>query len=265
MADKHIRVSNRMSFTLFILTGLIFLFSPQNVTNKFQFAFARIFRWPLNISRNFSLFARTEQPLSKVVDRREYDKLQSHLANIEEELLQEQKKVEKLSGLRSRFPWEGVKFVLADIITSYVDELQGELIINRGRDDGLTTGQFVLGDNSVIGTICSVDSRTARIRLFTDPTSNIPVKLSGSDAGRVMQGAGNTSAVIRMVKQKVKVGDDIFAVKKPGFLDTPVIIGKVVQCKRNSESPLLWDVTVGPVCELEKLNDAAVVVMNPQK
>lgn len=265
MANKHIRVSSRMSFTLLMLTGLIFLFAPQTVTNKFQFAFARIFRWPLSISRNLSLFAWTEQPLSKVVDRREYDKLQNHLANIREELLQEQKKVEKLSGLRSRGVWEGAKFVLADVITSYVDELQGELIINRGRDDGLAKGQFVLGDNSVIGIIYSVDSRTARVRLFTDPTSNIPVKLPGTDVSRVMQGAGNGSAVIRMVKQKVEVGDDIFAVKKPGFLDTPVIIGKVVQCKRNSESPLLWDVTVRPVSDIEKLNDAAVIIMNPQK
>lgn len=254
-----------MSFTLLMLVGLIFLFAPQNVTNKFQFAFARIFRWPLSISRNLSLFAYTHQPLTKVVSRREFDKLQNHLANIKQELLQEQKRVEKLSGLRNRFVWEGAKFVLADVITSYVDELQSELIINRGQDDGLAKGQFVLGDNSIVGIIYSVDSRTARVRLFTDPKSNIPVKLPGTDISRVMQGAGNSSATIRMIKQKVKIGDDIFAVKKPGFLDTPIIIGKVFQCKRNNESPLLWDVTVKPVCDIEKLNDVAVIIMNPQE
>src|SRR3989304_1766624 len=140
MARKQSRISNRMVFTLFMLVGLIFLFAPQNLTNKFQFAFARIFRWPLSISRNLSLFAQTRQSLTKVVSKREFDKLQNHLDNVTEELLQERKKSEKLSGLRNRFPWEGAKFVLADVITASVDELHGELIINRGKDDGLSKG-----------------------------------------------------------------------------------------------------------------------------
>ncbi len=262
MARKQIRVSNRMSFVLLMLVGLIFLFAPQTLTNKFQLAFARIFRWPLGISRDLSLFVPTRQPL--VVSRREFDKLQNHLDNVSEELFQEHKKVEKLSGLRIRFPWEGAKFVLADVITGYVDELQSELIINRGQDDGLSVGQFVLGDNSIIGIISSADSRTARVRLFTDPKSSVPVKIPGADVTRVMQGTGNSSAVIRMIKQKVKIGDNIFAAKKPGFLDTPTVIGKVVQCKMNNESPLLWDITVKPVCDIEKLNDVAVIIMNPQ-
>jgi len=254
-----------MSFTLFTLVGLIFLFAPQSLTNKFQFAFARIFQWPLSISRNLSLFAQTRQSLTKVVSKREFDKLQNHLDNVTDELLQERKKVEKLSGLRNRSPWEGAKFVLADIITSSVDELQSELIINRGQEDGLSKGQFVLGDNSIIGIISSADSRTARARLFTDPTSNIPVTIPGADVSRVMQGAGNNSAIIRMIKQKVKIGDNVFAAKKPGFLDTTMVIGKVVQCKMNGKNPLLWDITVKPACDIEKLNDVAVIIMNPQE
>jgi len=264
MARKQSRISNRMSFTLLMLVGLIFLFAPQNLTNKFQFAFARIFRWPLSISRNLSLFVPTRQPASRPVSKREFDKLQNHLANVREELLQERKKVEKLSGLRNRFPWEGANFVLTDVITSYVDELQSELIINKGQDDGLSKGLFVLGDNSIIGIISSADSRTARVRLFTDPQSNIPVTIPGADVSRVMQGAGNCSATVRMIKKKVKTGDNIFAAKKPGFLDTPMVIGKVVQCKMNNESPLLWDIMVKPVCDIEKLNDVAVIIMNPQ-
>ena len=264
MARKQSRISNRMSFTLFMLVGLIFLFAPQNLTNKFQFAFARIFRWPLSISRNLSLFAQTRQSLTKVVSKREFDKLQNHLDNVTEELLQERKKSEKLSGLRNRFPWEGAKFVLADVITASVDELHGELIINRGKDDGLSKGLFVLGDNSIIGIISSADSRTARVKLFTDPESNIPVTIPGADVSRVMQGTGNSLAAVRMIKQKIKIGDNIFAAKKPGFLDTPMVIGKVIQCKMNSKNPLLWDIMVKPVCDIEKLNDVAVIIMNPQ-
>jgi len=256
-----------MLFTWFILTGFIFLFTPQKLTNKFQFAFARIFSWPLSIGRNISLSAHTQQPLTDVISRRKYNKLQNYLANVTQELLQERQKFEKLSGLHNRFVWEGADFVLADIITAFIDASHSELIINRGQVDGLTEGQFVLGDNSIIiiGTISDVSSRIGRVKLITDPTSNIAVKIAELNAGRVMQGNGNNSAKLRLLKHKVKTGDNVYADKKPGFLDAPMIVGTVSDCKRNDEIPLLWDITVEPACDIETLSSVAVIIMNPRK
>jgi rod shape-determining protein MreC len=248
-----------------MLAGLISLFAPQSLTSKFQFAFARIFSWPLSIGRNISLSARTQQPLTDVISRRKYNKLQNYLANVTQELLQERQKLEKLSGLHNRFVWEGVDFVLADIITAFIDASHSELIINRGQIDGLAKGQFILGDNSIIGTISDVSSRIARVKLITDPTSNIVVKIEELNLGRVMQGSGNNSAKLRMVKYKVRSGDNVYADKKPGFLDAPMIVGKVGDCKRNDEIPLLWDITVKPTCDIETLDSVAVIIMNPRE
>ncbi len=153
--------------------------------------------------------------------------------------------------------------MLADVITVTVDESRGELIINRGQIDGLAKDQFVLGDNSIIGTISEVSSRTAQVKLVTDSTSKIAVKIAG--VGRVMQGNGNTARVpLLPIKYKVKTGDIVLANKKPGFLDVPLIAGRVAQCKRDDENPSLWDITVKPVCDIERLNDVAVIIMNPQ-
>jgi len=264
MARKRIRVSKRMLFTWLMLAGLIFFFAPENVTNKFQFAFARIFRWPLTISRSISLFAPAERPLPDVVSPREFYQLRNHIANLQEQLLQEHQKVEKLSGYRDRFGWQGAKFVLAGIITASLDPLHSELIINRGRDDGLGSGQFVLGDNSIIGTITDVDARSARVRLFTDPASKMPVKIGRLNIDRIMQGSGNNRAKIEMIKEKVKIGTEIKVNKKPGFLPAPMIIAIVTQCKTNAQSPLLWDLTVKPACDIEQLTDVAVIIMNPK-
>lgn len=265
MANKQIRISKRMLFTWFILTGFIFLFTPQKLTNKFQFAFARIFSRPLSIGRNISLSAYTQQPFTDIISRRKYNKLQNYLANVTQELIQERQKFEKLSELHNRFVWEGADFVLADIITAFIEASHSELIINRGQIDGLTEGQFVLGDNSIIGTISDVSSRIARVKLITDPTSNIAVKIAELNADRVMQGNGSNSASVRMVKHKVKTGDNVYADKKPGFLDAPMIAGTVRDCKRNDEIPLLWDITVEPACDIETLSSVAVIIMNPQK
>jgi len=264
MARKRIKVSNRMLLTWFILSGLIFLIAPQNLTSRFQFAFANIFRWPLGIGRNISLSARTQQQLADVVSRREYDKLQNHLANVTEELLEKHKKLDRVSGLRNRMSeFEGVEFMLAEIITASIDDAHGELIINRGRDDGLAEGQFVLGDNSVIGTISDASPRTARVRLFTDPASKTEVKIR--ELKTMIQGLGRDSSKVQLlsIKHKVEVGDDVYARKKPGFLDAPMKIGTITRCKTDEGNPLLWDITVKPACDVEKLNDVAVIIMNP--
>ena len=253
-------------FTWFMLAGFIFLFAPQNITNKFQFAFARTFRWPLSIGRNISLSARTHPLPSATLNRRE-SQYQNYIANLTKQLNQEHQKVEKLSGLRNRLPLEGAKLMLADVITASVGGLQNELIINRGQDDGLAKGQFVLGDNSIIGTISNVSSRTAQVKLVTDATSKTAVRIGKLNVDSIMQGCGNSSAKVRMlpVKHRVKTGDNVYAIKKPGLLDVPIIVGRVARCKRDDENPLLWDIMVKPACGIERLNSVAVIIMNPKK
>jgi len=250
-----------MLFTWLMLGGFIFLFAPQNLTSKFQFAFAHVFRWPLSIGRTITLSARTQPQLMDVVSRRKYDQLQNYLANLTEELNQERQKVEELSRLRNRRPLEGAGLMLAEVITASTEGL----IINRGQNDGLQKGQFVLGDNSIIGTISDVSPRTAKVELITKTTSNIAVEIGGLKT--VIRGNGKNSAKVQLVsiKHKIKIGDNVYACKKPGLLDAPMIIGAVAQYKIDDENPLLWDITVKPACDIQKLTEAAVIIMNPQE
>ena len=266
MARKHVKISARMLFTWFMLGGLILLFAPQSWTNKFQFVFTRVFSWPLSVSRAVSLSVRARQMSTDVVSRGDYDRLQNHLANVMEELNQERQKVETLSGLRNRPALEGTKFVLADIITNSVGGMGKTFIINRGQSDGLAKDQFVLGDNSVIGTVSAVSSRTAEVKLIIDSTSNMAVTIGELNVNRIMEGDGRNSAKVRMlsIKHQVKVGDNVYACKKGGFLDAPFIVGKIAQCKRDDVNPSLWDITVKPACNIDGINGVAVLIMNPQ-
>jgi rod shape-determining protein MreC len=271
MAKRQTRVSERVLFISLLLAGFIFLFAPQRLTSKFQFAFVRIFCRPLSLAGDVSLsaselMASAQGAPEDAVSRERYDKLHNRLANVTEWLRQERQKVERLSGLRDRPVWKGVNFVLAGVITASADGLHSELIIDRGREDGLAGGQFVLADESVVGTVSGVDTRTARVRLVTDPASKIAVKIAELNTDRIMQGCGGNSAKVQLVpaKCKIETGDLVYAQKKPGFLGTPVIVGTVAECKTNKEDPLLWDITVKLACDIEHLADVAVIVMNPR-
>ncbi len=266
MAGKRIRISSRMLFAWFMLGGLILLFSPLGITSKFQFAFARLFSRPLSAGRQMPLSAKTELSLKDDAEKKE-SQYQNHIANLEEELRQKNQTIQQLSGLRTRLRnLEGAKLVPADIIISSLTSRQSEFIINRGKDDGVCKDMFVIGDNSVIGTISDLSGRTAKVRLFTDTSSTVQVNIPDVETNMLMQGAGNNSAKIKMVtvKHQIKVGEPVILRKKPGFLDSAMVVGEIQQCKRDSKNPALWDITVKPSCDITKLNNVAVIIMNPQ-
>ena len=253
-----------MLFTWFMLTGFIFLFAPHNLTSKFQLAFVHIFRWPLSIGGSLALTARTQQPLSATVRRSEIQD-RNYIANLEETLAQEREKFKKLFGLYNTYVWEGTDFALADVIPVNVGGSRNELTIACRKTNGLAEGQFVLGDECIIGRISDVFPQISKatVELVTDPNSTIPIEVTGLK--NIMKGSGNNTARIEMVKNEVKVGEDVFALKKPGFLDAPMIVGKVAECNRNQKNASLWDITVVPACNIEQLEDVAVIIMNPQK
>ena len=267
MARKRFKVSKRMLFTWCVLSGFIFLITPQSFTNGFQFAFARIFRGPLGIGRNISLSARTVNTGPDVVSRREYNKLQNHLSNVIAQRDQERLRVEKLLKLNNKPVWSNAKCVLADVITININNKKNELIINCGSADGLAKGQYVVGDNSIIGRIWEVSSHTALVKLITDPGSSIPVKIGNTGSNMLMRGTG-TTAKIQPLKMDSKIGAtgaEVFVLKDPKFLAASMKTGEVTKCGKDESNPLLWDIRVKPVCDIEKLADVAVIVTNWQE
>ena len=171
-----------------------------------------------------------------------------------------------MSGIRNRFyALEGANLLPADIIRASLKGPRNDLEINRGENDGLKNGFFVLADNSIIGVISNTFSRTAHVKLFTDIDSKIPVKIKGLNSKVLMYGTGDGGAKIKMQKKRFKTGGNILIVKQPGFLDTPIIAGKVVETSQNEQSPLLWDITVKPACNLQRLTNVTVIIMNPLK
>lgn len=260
-------LSRPMLFTWFMLIGFILLFAPQNMTNDLQFAFARIFRWPLTIGKNISLYARTRQVPPELRGKTQYE---NYIANLQEQLRAKHEDVVELAGLREirLSALDKAGLVVAAVMGASINVTKAELTINRGTDDGIAKGQFVLGDNSIIGTISDVSlrTRTARLKLFTDPASRVAVRIGQLNIDRLMVGAGNNIAKIRLLptKHKVAVGDKVLAQKNPGFLDAAMIIGIVTECKKDDRNPSLWDITVKPVCDTERLNTVTVIVMNPK-
>jgi cell shape-determining protein MreC len=247
-----------MLFTCFLLAGFIFLFSPQRFTNKFQLAFARIFRWPLSISRSLMLSASTSQPLKRENNHKQAQ-AQNHIANLQAQLESQIAENERLRQFRKEHPLLNAVFVYGDIMQASPTELT----INCGGSEGLVEGQFVIGDNSIIGTISQLSAHDAKIRLITSPLSRLAVKIADMDA--VIQGSTDGTIKAPLLSRKlysIKTGQQVFCRPKNALLTTPILIGCVSHCKTDAANPLLWDVTISPACDIKSLTSVDVIVLN---
>jgi rod shape-determining protein MreC len=262
-----------------MLGASIGLFLPQNLTGRVHVAFLGLYKFTPSLGRSIAPLAavapssassasQDEEQSSRCRQlETEKKQLENHYANVWAELAAEHAKVESLSEMRLRFPGlSGAGFVNADVVVG-LQKSDSRITINRGESDGIRKGQYVFSDNSVVGVVHQAQSRTAVVRLIADKESSIAIEIAGSKAVRVMKGTGKDVARIGMVpnKKRVNKGDAVYTYKSPGWLDVPIIVGKVAECKPDDDNPLLWDIKVKPVVKIEDLISVTVVVMNPQK
>jgi rod shape-determining protein MreC len=237
---------------------------PQSLTAKLQFAFIRFFQGPLNVCNKMTYPKPKIENKTNIFNPYRYVQLRNHLANNIQLLHEQRQQIEELNEVSSRYAWNGTNFILADIITISMDSQRADIIINRGTNDGLAQGQYVLGDYCVIGTIAQLDERTAQVRLVTDPASKLAITINQSDINSLLQGIGNNKAKIELLptRYSIKAGDIVYAQKKAGFLDASIIVGYIVECQRSQANPLVWNVKVLPACNVKTLQNVTVVAMN---
>jgi len=181
-------------------------------------------------------------------------------------LITEHERYEKLAGIKSALPRPGPKLVLAEVMNTSIGGLRRELIINKGDVDGLRPGQYVLGGNGIVGTVSETSQAGARVRLVTDASCKIKVAIWQSDKKRYiyarLDGDGTGSAKIPFISReyKISVGDTVYAAAVPGFLESPMVIGRIARVAPDEKEPLLWDITVEPVQDVGLLARVAVIV-----
>jgi cell shape-determining protein MreC len=254
-----------------LLLGLTFLFLvPRDAAGRLQLLYAHEFRWPLTLGGGVVRISQTTaqrryvSPQEHEKLRRDYQQLRNGYANLQMQLQESDRRLELLTKLRAQPGLSHLEPIPAVIIM----QVQDELTIGAGRDSGVAVGQYVLSltdaglnGQCVIGVVCAVDAKGAKVRLLTDPTSRLAVHLAGLEWPKFMEGQGNGAAKIPFVPStyEIRAGDPVYAEAQRGRLDVPIIAGEVAQCERDADNPHVWDITVRPACDLATLTDVAVM------
>ena len=271
MARKQINTSKGLVFTALLIAGIILLLLPQNLTKRMNFLFLRVFNPVLSLGRATGPEFMTLTPSTEdFVSQAEYNRLLTEYDNVWAALREGHKRYEKLAGMQTKLPGPGGGLVLAQVRNVSTTSLRRELVINRGQNDKLKVGQYVLGKNAiVIGTISETSDAWSRIKMLVDTSSSIEVGIWNGKIKKYIRGQlvgdGKGAGRIPLIstEYEIRVKDTVYAAPRPGILETPVLIGNITSIRHDETKPLLWDIEVKPLCDLENIADVAVIVIEP--
>ncbi len=265
MARNKIKFSGGVFFIVLLICANILLLLPQKHTRHLNYFFVRITSPLLN------LIPGSQPAKDDTVSKSEFDKLLVSYENLHGRYNKLVETNLRLTAIRRQFlPLPEPAIVIANISKKTTDGQRNEIVINRGSGDGLKKGQYVLSAERgcVIGTISDLSSTMSRVQLVSDSNHYIMVDIwrEGVDlliSGQ-MQGNNKLGATIPLVETDfdIRKGDSVFAKVTAGFLETPLIIGKITKIIEDERKPLLWDITVTPVVDVRSLTDVAVIVID---
>ena len=166
---------------------------------------------------------------------------------------------------------------MASVRRLTVEGQRNELVINKGSDDGLKKGQYVLSPEidpetgqagSVIGTIGELSNNMSRVQLVTDANHHITIDIWRDGENQKIQGLmqGNNKMQCKLplvpTRKDIRVDDWVFASVKLGFLETSLVIGKITEVEYDQWKPTLWDITITPITNIKSLTDVAIVIID---
>ena len=120
-------------------------------------------------------------------------------------------------------------YVPAQLIGRGATGLHKDLILNRGREDGIALGQAVVAQGYLVGVINHVQDSQSTVLLINHPRSLVPALLQDSrSTGLLRGGISGLSLTDILIDAPVQTGETILTSGLGGELAAGIPIGKVV-------------------------------------
>lgn len=134
-----------------------------------------------------------------------------------------------LAQLLNYVPPPEATFITAKIIAEEGDGFSHSLIVYIGKTDRVKEGQVVLGAKSVVGRIEAVMGKYARVLLFTDINSKIPVIIERSRERGILSGDNTTVPKLQLtgLNADINIGDMLVTSGVAGVFPAGLPVGTV--------------------------------------
>ena len=149
--------------------------------------------------------------------------------------------------------------VAAAVVARDPDPARAVLTLDRGTRDGIAAGQPVLGPGAVlVGLVVSAEATTARVRLLSDPASDVAVLLQRSRTPGVLAGGDPLRLEFVGIEEPVDAGDLVLTSALGARLPRGLPIGRVATVEREPQQ-LFAAVEVAPLTDYRRLEHVLVL------
>lgn len=128
--------------------------------------------------------------------KRDNDELQARLLILERRALKYAALASENSELRRLMNSSEVlddRVIVSEVVSVSPDPFAHELVINKGRSDGVHEGQAILDAGGLMGQVIQVSQITARVLLVSDSSHAVPVEVVRNGLRAILLGTGKAN------------------------------------------------------------------------
>ncbi|WP_299259489.1 rod shape-determining protein MreC [uncultured Kushneria sp.] len=160
----------------------------------------------------------------------------------------------RLRELLKAAPRQKIPWLTAGLLTLDNDPFLQQMIIDRGQQSGVYSGQPVVDSAGLVGQIISVSRYSSRVLLITDASHSVPVQINRNGLRFIARGAGQHDRLtLDNVPNNtdIREGDLLVTSGLTGRFPEGYPVARVSRIVRNAGTPFV-SVEVRPIAQLDR-------------
>jgi rod shape-determining protein MreC len=187
----------------------------------------------------------------------ENDELRATVMQLEE-YRQEYQRLSDLLDMKEAYNLDSVG---ARVIGRTYDSYNQTITLDKGSDDGISSGMPVMNSQGLLGQVESTTGSQSTVRLITDPQSSVSVMLQSSRVEGILQGSSDGLLYLNYVStsEQVSEGDVVITSGTGGVYPKGIMVGEVTSVT-DRKNAVYHTIVVTPLAKNEVFEEVLVVV-----
>ncbi|ARS54276.1 rod shape-determining protein MreC [Kushneria konosiri] len=172
----------------------------------------------------------------------------------------------RLRELLKAAPRQEIPWLTAGLLTLDNDPFLQQMILDRGQQSGVYSGQPVVDSAGLVGQIISVSRYSSRVLLITDASHSVPVQVNRNGLRFIARGAGQPDHLtLDNVPNNtdIREGDLLVTSGLTGRFPEGYPVARVSRIVRNAGTPFAT-VDVRPVAQLDRSRNFLLLFTHDQ-
>ena len=167
-------------------------------------------------------------------------------------------RVAELEAILDLEPPDELDSIVAQVLAIGVSEFDHSRVIDRGRTHGITVDMPVVDEGGLVGRVVAVTDDVARVRLVTDPSIRVAVRVERTGETGVLTGRGSAPMVLEMFNTDAAVVEGDTLITADGRFPAGIAVARVLEPAR-SEVGFSLRTIAEPTAEVTRIDFVRVL------